>query len=148
MTRTQSKRNNRAAELVAAFERSGLTRKAFCKSMGIAVTTLDYYRRRVKVEPGGQVGLVAVERKPDGVKREPLVLVLRGGLRLEIGAGFDEATLCRIVGAVDMRKGFEGLYGLVRDELGRDPLSGHLFLFANRSRTRSKLWFWDGSGLW
>lgn len=27
-----------------------------------------------------------------------------------------------------MRKGFEGLYGLVRDELGRDPLSGHLFL--------------------
>jgi hypothetical protein len=56
MTRTQSKRNNRAAELVAAFERSGSTRKAFCKSMGISVTTLDYYRRRVKVERGGQVG--------------------------------------------------------------------------------------------
>ena len=51
-------------------------------------------------------------------------------------------------GAVDMRKGFEGLYGLVRDELGRDPLSGHLFLFANRSRTRLKILFWDGSGLW
>ena len=51
-------------------------------------------------------------------------------------------------GAVDMRKGFEGLYGLVRDELGRDPLSGHLFLFANRSRTRLKMLFWDGSGLW
>ena len=31
--------------------------------------------------------------------------------------------------AVDMRKGFEGLYGLVRDQLGADPLSGHLFLF-------------------
>jgi transposase len=29
--------------------------------------------------------------------------------------------------AVDMRKGFEGLYGLVRDTLGHDPLSGHLF---------------------
>ncbi|MFN8811707.1 MAG: IS66 family insertion sequence element accessory protein TnpA, partial [Acidobacteriota bacterium] len=53
MTRTQSKRNNRAAELVAGFERSGSTRKAFCESMGIAVTTLDYYRRRVKVERGG-----------------------------------------------------------------------------------------------
>ena len=26
--------------------------------------------------------------------------------------------------AVDMRKGFEGLYGLVRDQLGQDPLSG------------------------
>jgi hypothetical protein len=28
--------------------------------------------------------------------------------------------------AVDMRKGFEGLYGAVRDQLGHDPLSGHL----------------------
>lgn len=47
-----------------------------------------------------------------------------------------------------MRKGFEGLHGLVRDELGRDPLSGHLFLFANKTRTRVKILFWDGSGLW
>ena len=38
------------------------------------------------------------------------------------------------VEAVDMRKGFEGLYGLVRDELGADPLSGHLFLFSNCTR--------------
>src|ERR1700720_1380720 len=47
-----------------------------------------------------------------------------------------------------MRKGFEGLYGLVRDELGADPLSGHLFLFSNRTRTRLKALVWDGSGLW
>jgi transposase len=50
--------------------------------------------------------------------------------------------------AVDMRKGFEGLYGLVRDQLGEDPLSGRLFLFTNRSRTRLKALVWDGSGLW
>jgi transposase len=50
--------------------------------------------------------------------------------------------------AVDMRKGFDGLYGLVRDRLGQDPLSGHLFLFANRQRTRMKALVWDGSGLW
>ena len=50
--------------------------------------------------------------------------------------------------AVDMRKGFDGLYGLVRDHLGQDPQSGHLFLFANRSRTRLKALVWDGSGLW
>src|SRR5918911_2875253 len=50
--------------------------------------------------------------------------------------------------AVDMRKGFEGLYGLVRDHLGQDPLSGHLFLFTNRSHTRLKALVWDGSGLW
>jgi len=47
-----------------------------------------------------------------------------------------------------MRKGFEGLYGLVRDRLAADPLSGHVFLFANAARNRLKLLFWDGSGLW
>ena len=52
------------------------------------------------------------------------------------------------VEAVDMRKGFEGLYGLVRAQLGADPLSGHLFLFSNRTRTRLKALVWDGSGLW
>lgn len=52
------------------------------------------------------------------------------------------------VEAVDMRKGFEGLFGLVRDHLGQDPLSGHLFLFTNRTRTRLKVLVWDGSGLW
>jgi transposase len=52
------------------------------------------------------------------------------------------------VAAVDMRKGFDGLYGLVRDQLGHDPLSGHVFLFSNRNRTRLKALVWDGSGLW
>src|ERR1700712_2964458 len=47
-----------------------------------------------------------------------------------------------------MRKGFEGLYGLVRDQLGADPLSGHLFLFSNKTKTRLKALVWDGSGLW
>jgi transposase len=52
------------------------------------------------------------------------------------------------VEAVDMRKGFEGLYGLVRDHLRHDPLSGHLFLFTNKTKTRLKALVWDGSGLW
>jgi transposase len=51
-------------------------------------------------------------------------------------------------GSTDMRKGFEGLFGLVRDRLDCDPLSGHVFLFANAQRNRLKLLFWDGSGLW
>src|SRR5258707_6233492 len=51
-------------------------------------------------------------------------------------------------GATDMRKGFEGLYGLVRERLQLEPLSGHLFLFSNAQRNRLKLLFWDGSGLW
>lgn len=51
-------------------------------------------------------------------------------------------------GATDMRKGFEGLYGLVREKLLLEPLSGHVFLFSNAQRNRLKLLFWDGSGLW
>jgi transposase len=51
-------------------------------------------------------------------------------------------------GATDMRKGFEGLYGLVRDRLQCEPLSGHIFVFSNAPRNRLKLLFWDGSGLW
>src|SRR6185437_8021871 len=63
--------------------------------------------------------------------------------------GLGPATRIYIaVEAVDMRKGFDGLYGLVRDRLGEDPLSGHLFLFANRARSRLKVLVWDGSGLW
>jgi transposase len=51
-------------------------------------------------------------------------------------------------GATDMRKSFEGLYGLARDRLHCDPLSGHVFLFCNGQRNRLKVLFWDGSGLW
>jgi transposase len=52
------------------------------------------------------------------------------------------------LGATDLRKGFEGLYGLVRDRLSCDPTSGHLFLFSNVRRNRLKVLYWDGSGLW
>jgi transposase len=63
--------------------------------------------------------------------------------------GFGPATRIYLApGATDMRKSFEGLYGLVRDRLTCDPLSGHVFLFSNAQRNRLKLLFWDGSGLW
>jgi transposase len=47
----------------------------------------------------------------------------------------------------DLRKGFDGLSGLVTRELGRSPTSGDLFLFVNRSRTLAKVLVWDGTGL-
>jgi transposase len=52
------------------------------------------------------------------------------------------------IGATDMRKGFEGLFGIVRDRLLIDPLSGHLFVFCNPRKNRRKILFWDGSGIW
>lgn len=50
-------------------------------------------------------------------------------------------------GAADMRKSFDGLSGLIRSELGGDPLSGALFVFCNRRRTMVKLLYWDRDGL-
>lgn len=50
----------------------------------------------------------------------------------------------------DMRKGFDTLAALVKDFLGQDPLSGHLFLFVGRGKDRLKLLYWDADGfaLW
>jgi len=50
-------------------------------------------------------------------------------------------------GHTDMRKGFDGLCGLVTSVLEMDPLSGQLFLFINRRRDKMKILYWDGDGL-
>ena len=47
----------------------------------------------------------------------------------------------------DLRKGFNGLYGLVERELGQDVLSGDAFLFVNRRASSAKVLLWDGTGL-
>lgn len=46
----------------------------------------------------------------------------------------------------DLRKSFDGLAQLVRDFLGADPLSGHLFVFRNKRGDRLKLLYWDTDG--
>ena len=45
-----------------------------------------------------------------------------------------------------MRKGFDGLSGLVREGLGKDPLSGDVFIFFNRRRNHVKLLLWEYDG--
>lgn len=63
--------------------------------------------------------------------------------------GLGSATKVHLLaGATDMRRGFDGLYALAGGLLEADPLSGHVFGFCNRTRTRLKLLYWDGSGLW
>ena len=46
----------------------------------------------------------------------------------------------------DMRKGYDGLYGLCRGA-GFDVLGGDLYLFISRDMKQAKVLFWDGTGL-
>lgn len=52
------------------------------------------------------------------------------------------------LGPTDLRRSVDGLSAQVRDGLGLEPLSGHLFLFRNRRCDRLKILVWDRSGFW
>jgi transposase len=49
-------------------------------------------------------------------------------------------------GDCDMRKGYDGLSGLVTNELKMDPLMGDVFIFFSRSHNRVKILHWQGDG--
>ena len=46
----------------------------------------------------------------------------------------------------DMRKGYDGLSGLVRNEWKKDPLSGDVFIFISKRRDKIKLLHWQNDG--
>lgn len=48
--------------------------------------------------------------------------------------------------SVDMRKGFDGLSGLVRQHFNTDLMNGDVFIFINRRGDRIKLLTWDQTG--
>jgi hypothetical protein len=86
-----------AARLLEGYERSQLTRRAYCEQVGISVSTLDYYRRRLAAgERAGKPGasLVPVRVIPPG---RGFVLVLNNGRRIESGWDFASEELARLV---------------------------------------------------
>lgn len=48
----------------------------------------------------------------------------------------------------DMRKSFDGLYGIIKASLKVNPLSGDIYVFMNKRRNHIKLLYWDGDGFW
>lgn len=46
----------------------------------------------------------------------------------------------------DMRKGFDSLCGIIRNELGEPLMNGDAFIFINKPRTHLKLILWEKSG--
>lgn len=97
-----------AAALVAEFEASGLMREAFCQERGLAVGTLDKYRRRMRGVRHSVVGpMIPVEvvssagrdtrTGGDGV----LVVESLSGRRIEVRRGFDAGTLEQLLAVLD-----------------------------------------------
>ena len=46
----------------------------------------------------------------------------------------------------DMRRGYDGLSGLVRNEIASDPSNGDVYVFFNKQRNKIKLLVWDLDG--
>jgi len=47
---------------------------------------------------------------------------------------------------VDMRASYDTLFSKAKGVLGKDPFSGHLFVFINSKRSSVKCLFYDGTG--
>jgi len=94
-----------AEELVREFEASGLRRQVFCAGRGLSIAALDKYRRQYGQGTTGSKGrLVAVEVVP-GVSASKLTsalcVELATGRRIEVGSGFDAATLKRLLSVLE-----------------------------------------------
>jgi transposase len=61
-------------------------------------------------------------------------------------AGRTDVRIWLATGPLDMRRGFDRLAEHVRAILAQDPMSGHLFVFRNRSAERVKILWWDRDG--
>jgi len=90
------------ARLVAEWNRSEMTRRAYCEHHGLPVTTFDYYRRRAREQQRRKpVRLVPVSIVSPKAKTEPeagrFTLVLVNGRRIEGGWGVAEADLARLL---------------------------------------------------
>ncbi|MFM7975723.1 MAG: IS66 family insertion sequence element accessory protein TnpB [Actinomycetota bacterium] len=48
---------------------------------------------------------------------------------------------------IDMRKSFDGLFGIIKNDLSRDVRDGGLFMFLNSRRNRIKILYWDTDGI-
>jgi len=94
-----------AEELVREFEASGLKRQVFCAEHGLSVAALDKYRRQYGQGTTGNEGrLVAVEVMPGNSTNKvdtALCVELANGRRIEVGSGFDAATLERLLAVLE-----------------------------------------------
>jgi hypothetical protein len=91
---------------VSAFEASDQSLRLFCAEQGIAISTFRHWLARLgqgatasATPPGLSPGarLVPVEVLDEPPTGSGVVVVAGGGVRIEVTAGFDGATLTRVL---------------------------------------------------
>ena len=87
-------------QLLDEFRESGETRTAFCRRLGIPVTTLDYYRCRQTRQARPRLARVKLAPQPSD-PTATLALVLRNGRRIETNWNFHDADLARLIRIAD-----------------------------------------------
>lgn len=97
-----------AAQLVAEYQASGLSRIEFCQNRGLGLSTFSRYlsRHRKGHAELARPDLIAVElratRASAGKPQDSgLAVALGGGRRIEVARGFDAATLVRLLGTLE-----------------------------------------------
>ena len=95
-----------AAQLVAEYEGSGLSREEFCRERELALSTLVRYRKRRRQEqgdaadPGRWLAVEVSGAHPAGASG--LAVVLASGRRIEVGREFDARTLEQLVSLLEL----------------------------------------------
>ena len=59
-----------------------------------------------------------------------------------------QSRILLAVEPIDFRKGIDGIASICVNEFKKDPSSGTLFVFINKSKTQVRILFYDGSGFW
>ena len=88
----KTKRSAVMRQMLAEYEKSGLTRRAFCQQRGIPISTLDYWRRQLGAKPR----LVKVDVAA-AVPAANFTLTLGNGRRIESSWQFGEAEVARLI---------------------------------------------------
>lgn len=164
MAQTERRRSKEEMySIIEHWQSSGLTKQAFCGQESISKPVFYYWHKKYKSdqEPGGFYQSKSAMTAPCQVRAlrsniqtgcSPFAKSYTFGNHQGIPAPVamfslttsHEFLLYRKV--TDFHKGFDGLCGLVRNELDRDPSSGEVFVFVNRPRNRIKLLQWQHGG--
>ena len=103
------------AQIAASYAQSGLSRSEFCRQHGLSLSTLSKYcphaRHRAALPPismtrnAVELSLEPVEFVENSAthteQRNPLLVELAGGRRISVSAGFDTATLTRLIAVLE-----------------------------------------------